>query len=225
MLNVTWSVLMRGQPNGLPQCRRVTPGAYKADIAWTRALNTLAPGYQTLSGLFRIEQLVQLVLKSSLRERLLAFDPVNTYEKAALAWPVPGLAHNCPLPLFFNDSGRTDVAFAYTCTLLPGTLQWSTPEAAVTYTVTDGLTSFLPLSYDKVLRLRGPFIAPVYQFDVSYTPKLTMDWALLLAQLQACAIPWRDSELRAIWQDDFSWAEKLAAATQEIVEANANVVT
>ena len=225
MINIAWSVLVRGKPNGLPQCRRVTPDAYKADAAWSMVLNTLVPDYQTVSGFFRVEQLLQLVLRSSQRARLLEFDPVNTYEKAALAWPVPGLSHDCPLPLFFSDSGRTDVAFAYPCILLPGTLQWSTPEVSHTYTVTDGLTDFLPLSYDKRLRLRGPFTEPVYQFDVAYTPKLELDWSRLLAQLQGIKIPWQDTARRAVWQDDFSWVEKLAALTQETVEANANVVS
>jgi len=225
MLNVAWSVLARGQLSGLAQCRRVTPAAYKADTAWTAVLNTLAPDYRTAAGCFRIEQLVRLVLRSRQRERLLALDPVNTYEKVELIFPEPGFAHTCPLPLFFADNNRQDVAFAYSCELLPLALQWTTPEGFTQYTVTDGLTSSLPLSYGKTLKLRGPFVEPVYRFDVVYTPVLEMPWKALREQLRGLHIPWRDTSLRTIWQDDFSWAEQLAAVIQETIEANAVVVS
>ena len=225
MLNIAWSVLVRGQATGLAQCRRVTPTAYKADPAWSAVLDTLVPDYRAVTGLFRVEQLVQLVLRSSLRERLLAYDPINTYEKALIAYPSPGLAHTCPLPLFFTDSSRRDVSFAYSCMLSPLRLTWLTPDGVVAYTVTDGLTSHLPLSYDKTIRLRGPFPLAVYQLDVAYTPKLEMDWQALLVQLKTCVIPWQDNDLRAIWQGDFSWVEQLAAVVQEVVEANGNVIS
>jgi hypothetical protein len=224
MLNIAWSVLVRGRPNSLAQCRRVTPAVYKEDAAWLSVLNTLAPDYRTVAGFFRIEQLVQLVLRSRLRERLLAFDPVNTYEKATLTFPPPGFAHNCPLPLTFLDRGSPEVSFAYTCLLIPSMLQWSTPEGETTYTVTEGLTSALPLSYDKALRLRGPFGEVEYRFDVAYTPRLEVDWTALKTNLQARPIPWQDAALEAIWRDDFSWVEQLAAVIQAVIEANANVV-
>jgi hypothetical protein len=224
MLNISWSVLVRGCPNGLAQCRRTTPVAFKEDPAWKAVLDTLVPDYQTVAGFFQVEQLLRLVLGSRQRERLLAFDPINTYEKATLTFPEPGFAHTCPLPLFFTDRGRRDKAFAYSCTLVPGSLQWSTPAQTVNYTVTDGLTSFLPLSYEKEIRLRGPFPEPLYQFDVAYTPVLVLELDELMGRLQALTIPWQDTELARVWREDFSWTEQMAALVMAVIEANANRV-
>ena len=219
-LNIYWTVLAQGKPSGLSYVRRITPAWFASQPAWAPVLDALTQTPDDIARCFQIEQLVQLVLHSNQRERLLAFDGLNSYEKARLSFPAPGFVTNCPLTSFFQGTGAIP-GFEFACTLNTITQRFTTPAGVFSYTVSNNLSSPLPLAPGATLRVQGPFLEPAYQFTASYSAVLRVDWPALMTRLQALKVPWADTGLRDIWATDPSWVQELAALIVDLVENNA----
>lgn len=219
-LNQYWAVLRQGHAPATPYSRNYHKEAYRRNERYDKVMATLVPSLEGVDSLFQIEQLVQQVLLTPLKDRLLDLDVLNTYQKSMLSFPEPGFDDTWPGDLFFFDDQSDDRYFDFECELDTTTNTFTTPMGSAAYSVSNNLTSHLILVPGKTIRLKGPFTAPLYVFRVVFQPKLSVNWPQLIQQLETLDLPWEDADLRRIWKDDFSWVNRLAAVTVSTVEAN-----
>jgi hypothetical protein len=216
MINRIWSTLNRGLTPTSPYSRKLSAG-YSSTQPNQRVLDVLVPpSLPVLEYHFRIERLVQALLRSVLRERALAFDPVNTYEKVTLGYPEPGFATSAVYPAFFGGGVTEGLSFTAECILNPaGT--FTVDGETQTFTITDGLTSVLTLPQSKTVRFRDIAVGDVFQ--ISFIPQLTAPLPWLVQRLESVEIVWPDAALRQIWQQDWYWLNRLSAAVLAVAEA------
>lgn len=220
MINRIWTILNRGITPTSPYSRKLTPNLYTAEWPNQQALDILVPfSMPVLERHFRIEQLVQGVLKSSVAERARAFDVLNTYEKAEITYPEAG---------FFDDSiyegfyiGDEGESFSIYCELDPAALTFTVDGIVQSFTITNNLTSALQLSADAQVRFRGPF-SGLDRFTISYTPFLKVPWQSLLQQLDIVDMVWSDKDLRTVWLEDYFWLNRISAVVLMVAEGGEN---
>lgn len=220
-LNIYWTVLAQGTVPNMSYVRRISPVWYAPKPEWLAVAEALIITSDDVKKYFQIEQLVQLVLHSNQRGRLMSFDSLNSYEKTALQFPAEGFGTNCVLPVFFQNTGENDISFDMDCTLNTIAQQFTTPAGVFPYTVSNNLSSPLPLAPGKTMRVQGPFPVATYQFRAAFVASLRVDWPVLLARLMLLKLPWSDNGLRDIWAADPSWVQRLAALIVNLVESNA----
>jgi hypothetical protein len=227
--NVLWSILASGNDGGQPSfCRYID--IYNLEIMKPDPgiIDVLVPFSDPLLRAKYVEGLTQLVLKSSLRERALALDPVNTYEKATLSWPDAGAFYQATpsgeLTITTQaedekllEAGRGFVQTGLQINTGLRTLACSFGEFS--YTMSGGLSSHLPLLPGLTLRLRFSTVSPAYSVDYSYVADAKVDWVATLARAKASEPEWDDPLLRDIWENDPIWTNRLAAFVLSAVEA------
>ena len=159
MINKIWTILNRGEAPTSPYSRKLTPYLYQSSWPNQRALDLLVPvSVPVLEQHFRIEQLVQGILKSSVASKAALLDPLNTYKKATITYPEAGFSDDSIYDTFYPSSVGDGESFSVQCTINPGAGTFTVDGTAQTFTVTNNITSALTLPSDKKMQLRGPFI-------------------------------------------------------------------
>lgn len=216
MINRIWTILNRGVVPASAFSRKLSPYLFSDRWPNQQALDILVPFRgPVLERHFRIEQLVQGLLRSSVADAARQLDPLNTYEKATISYPVPGFQCDSIYTAYFSDPRNLEESFSADCALDPVNNLFYVNDEVQAYTVASGLTSLLQLPNETLVRFRGPFYG-VDSFLVSGTPYLTVPWPELLQRLELVEIAWSDNDLRSIWQNDYFWLNRISAVVLEI---------
>lgn len=216
MINKIWTILNRGSVPSSPFGRRTTASLYSEENPNRHVLDVLNPlTLSTIEAQFRIEQAVQLVLRSILRADALAFDPVNTYEKAALTYPSEGFADDSQYELTY--SGQASAYFSKECVLT--STEFTVDGQTVSYSTTNTLSESLEIANGVTIRVRGP-VTGTDTFQIIYMPALQVPWNSLIKELEQLEIDWPRKELRTVWLHDYLWLNRIAAIVMAIAEGN-----
>jgi hypothetical protein len=229
-INRIWSILSKGQPYGNPAfSRKVTPQAYDALRSEGRGmLDALQPYNDELFRAVHAEYVGQFLLRSQLRDRALALDPANSYEKALLQFPDPGAVIS---PISITDpftvnttvddwelarQGTGLVTFNCTVDTVASTL--AVYDNVFPYTVTNGLSSAIRVFPGLTLRFRSDFAALSYEFVYQYALPSVVDWPALRTRVANVTPIWESEDLKRIWLEDPRWDQRLAAFIMATVE-------
>lgn len=231
MINLAWSALTRGDFTlweTAPYARRTTTSILKFDGPAYK-LSALVPYGDNLLRAHLIEQLVQLVLGSSLRDRLLELDSLNTYEKVNLIYPVPGqyvgsLPSGVSLTSVYEDSVFYDQGsgdLKYEITIDPTSLEVVVDGGnPVDYSSNNNLTSPIEIVPGLSIRLKGDLGVTPFTFLVNYVADPSVAWREVLARVKRTNWGWEDTELRDIAEQDPLWTNQLSAYVVSAVEDN-----
>lgn len=226
-INTMWGILMQGDSYD-PQeiSRRVARGVFKESTEYLTTLNALVPYKDQILRSFQVEQLVRLVLAGILRERALAFDPINTYEKSTLVFPPPGslnttmpndsrIVHQTE-PDAFEEIGNGQVVFH--CSVVPAAGSFTTQYGLRSFTMTNNLSSLIAIEGGFKIRMKGDIGAAPFTFDLSYIGEPSIDWLGLYNRIKAMHHVWTDADLRDIYVNDVYWHNQLAAVIMNSLE-------
>lgn len=232
-INAAWTALSKADFllwQTAPYVRRTTPKLFKFNGPGYK-VDALVPFGDNLLRSFQIEQLIQLVLRSCLRERLLEGDALNTYEKANLEYPLPGTYWNADdlpattrlnafsTPQSFLQAGKGDITF--NCTVDPGALTCTVDNTRVeTFTYANNLTSRIELLPGFEIQFKGDIGGSPFTFLVNFVTDPAVNWRETLARAQNVSWRWNDPELREIAEQDPLWTNKLAAYVVSAIEDN-----
>ena len=219
MINKIWTILNRGDTPTSPYGRKMTPQLFANDWPNQRALDILVPfSAPVLDQHFRIEQLVQGLLKSSVREQALAYDTLTTYEKASITYPEPGFVSGSVYSTSFPSDVSDEESFSVNCILDPVAQTFQVEQDdPQTFTITGQLTSKLELPQDKFVQFRGPFVG-TDRFLISYNPYLKVPWMEIATRLEFIDIDWSDKDLRDVWLNDHLWLNRVSAVVLQIAQ-------
>jgi len=231
MINTTWSVLSRSNSNGnLCWSRRVDPLAFDFDQDEGQAmLSALIPHNDDNLRSLYIEEIVQMLLRSPQRQRILDADPVNTYEKSRLQFPPPGSAYTFqqePTEMRLYVAGDDAVLLgsgrgfvAVTCEVNPNTNTLTHSFGEEEFTIDGNLSSEISLVPGLSIRLQSDFATALnYLLKLTYSVNSRVDWTQMLARAESVDAVWRDPQLREIWEKDPLWTNRLAAFATATVE-------
>lgn len=226
-INTIWGVLMQGVQHD-PQeiSRKVARAVFDENTQYLATLNVLVPYKDQILRSFQVEQLVRLLLASTLRGRALALDPINTYEKSTLMFPEPGslntalpgtsrLVHMTS-PSAFEDYGNGQVVFS--CAVNPAAGTFTSVDGVQSFTVSNNLSSIITVTGGFQIRFQGALGGAPFTFDLAYTADPTMRWMRLLANIKAMEHIWLDEDLRNIYVEDVYWQNQIAAVIMNSVE-------
>jgi hypothetical protein len=227
MLNKIWSILAKGKiltPSAYN--RKVNPDIYSRNQAVEGVINTLVPYIDNLYRPVHIEECVQLLLMSDLRDRALAFDPINTYEKTKMLYPTPGEFDNLSPSArirYFTDPGALlalgtgDIQID--CTYDGTGLDITTKDGVFPFIISNNQSSVVELKEGLKFRMYGPFSAGTSSFSITYVDSPRIEWGTILTNLEALgSLSWQDSELRQVWDTDINWINRVAAVILNAVE-------
>jgi len=232
LLNKYWTVLSKADIylwQTAPYVRKTTPQLFREGPDEYK-IDALIPFGDNLLRSFQIEELIQLVLMSPFAQRLLDLDPLNSYSKARLEYPVPGVHHSAGLPTgvrllssttdnAFIEYGNGDISFE--CTVTPGAGTITVDNGpAISFTSGNNLTSAIVIKPGFVIQLQGNIGASPFTFTVNFVSKLSIDWAGILRRVQLTKWEWRDSDLKNTAEEDPVWTRVLAAYVVDAVESN-----
>ena len=192
-------------------------------------LDVLVPFQDNLLRAYYSEELIKLILKSPFRDRLLEFDPLNTYEKTDLVFPEPGEAITFleePTPMTIHTAADEEVllqdgrgSVALDCSADPVTEVLTHNFGTEDFTVTNGLSSHIVLLPGLTIRLQSDFAtADPYVFKYTYSIRPRVDWIDMLRKAGDVDRIWADPELKNIWDKDPLWTNRLAAFAVSTVE-------
>ena len=227
--NKAWSILFRGFPGDNPAYSRyVDPAVFEKS---TPMLDAVAPPGigDTLYRARQADELIGVLLRSSLRARFLAWDVSNTYEKATLVPPPPGATYRettAGTVTIFTQAEDTDLAAkgvahkTFLITIDTAAEELSFDTTTLPYTMTNGLSSHLVLCPGLTIRLRFPTMLATHQVIYEYALRVNMDWESLLARIETIDTEWGDTGLNAIWSTHWLWTERLAAYLLNALEAS-----
>jgi hypothetical protein len=227
MLNKIWSILARGEfLTPYPYNRKVTQEAYLRNNDVDGLISILVPYGDKLYRTFHIEECVQLLLMSELRERALEFDPINTYEKSNMVYPTAGEFVDelgSGRVQFFTDEGALralgtgDVQIE--CEVDSGAMTLTTLDGVFDYTLTNNQSSEIELRTGLKIRLYGPLPGGTFSFTVSYIDDTFVEWGTILQNIENLkTIPWQDGDLKEVWDKDIYWVNRMAAIILNAVE-------
>lgn len=228
-LNKIWAILSKGDViTAQDYARRVDADIYNTSSPVEDVIDMLVPYSDTLLRSHYIEQLTQLVLMSSVRERALNFDPLNTYEKAKLVNPTPGETTDLedPTVVFLTQEGAHETQgqgiLDVTCTVDPVSSTFTTIYDSSTFTVTNNLTSPLIILDGFVIRLSGDLPASTFSFNVRYVADPNVDWERITEITLRRSYTWTDPSLKEIWDTSPVWVDRLGALILSTVEQSSN---
>lgn len=221
--NKAWSILMRGRPAGSPgYWRHVDYTSYARELAPNSMLEALMP-LSRRDDLYRAkyaEEFVQLILRSRLRDRFLAWDPHNAYETATLQFPGLGDSYReitvgdlvvytsaDPLVLQRTEFGSRTFNLSIDTALQ----QVNFSGGSVSYTLTNGLSSHIVLIPGLTIRLRFNTTIPVHNVVYTYSSGVLIDWVSLWDRVSKSEVTWSSPVLKDHWENNVLWTERLAA--------------
>jgi hypothetical protein len=233
-INVAWTILSKADIymwETAPYVRRTTPPVFAiGDGGPTYKIDVLIPFGDNLLRAYHIEELIQLVLKSPLRDRLLALDPVNTYEKANLEYPVPGdyvgevvpegvrVVSNIARDAFTNLGNGSPI---FKCAVDPvgGTVTVD-DNLIIAFTAANNLTSEIEIAPGFVIQFQGPLGVTPFTFSINFVTDPRVDWRATLNRARMTPWNWQDIDLRNIAEQDPLWTNQLSAYVMAAIEDN-----
>lgn len=227
-LNRTWGILAKERESAsLAYYRKFSENVYSSDRTLDRILDILVPyaDYDDLGRGHRINSLINVLLRSTLRDRTLDFDALNTYEKAKLSFPEQGLVEadfgiSINLGTFDPNFGVFRVwgsAVAGVVSYADSSNNAGTPDQ--NYVITNSLSN-------KILILENE---PHFNFQFTEDPNGSfsftvigsphMDYSGILKAMELIHIEQHmDKELRDIFTKEDNWVDRLAAVITHVVE-------
>jgi hypothetical protein len=231
-INASWTALSKADFllwQTAPYVRKTTPKLFKFNGPGYK-VDALIPFGDNLLRAYQIEQVIQLVLASPLRDRLLEDDALNTYEKANLTYPRPGFVIDDGLPTGvrpvteFNEESFVELGNGepiFKVEVDPNTLTATINDSTVdTFTYANNLTSDITLAPGFVVRLQGNIGVSTFTFYINFTANPKVDWRGTLARLERTTWRWEDPDLRDIAEQDPLWTNRIAAYAVSAIEDN-----
>lgn len=227
--NKAWSILFRGVPGSTPEySRHVDPAAFEASTVMLDAV--VPPGVgDSLYRSVQADELIGLILRSSFRDRFLAWDSYNTYEKASLVIPPPGATYrettagSVTIYTAANDVELRARGVAHKkLSLVIDTVSEdvSYDDVTLPYTISNGLTSHIILSPGLTVQMRFPTMLSEHTIIYDYVTSVDMEWESLLNRVEDTAVTWKDLEFQKTWSDHWVWTERLAAFVFNALETS-----
>ncbi len=227
-LNRTWGILAKEQESAnLQYYRKFSENVYSPDRTLNRILDILVPyaDYDDLGRGHRINSLINILLQSTLRERTLNFDALNTYEKAKLTFPEQGLLDTAfgisiNLGTFDPNFGVFRVwgsAIAGVVSYDPSSNNAGTPDQ--NYVITNNLSNKITI-LESNPHFNFQFTTdPNGNFGFTVIGAPHMDYSGILKAMEIIHIEQQmDKELRAIFTKEDNWVDRLAAVITHVVE-------
>jgi hypothetical protein len=229
ILNRTWGILAKERAStNYSYYRKFSENIYSSNNELDRLLDIMVP--YTLTDDYgrghRIEALVQILMKSILRERTIDFEQIYTYEKSNMIYPEAGVQNN-PFEISIN-LGKMDPNFGVLRIIgeaNAGVVSYSDASdnagtSNQNYVITNNLSSIIPLADNQTdfnFRFR---IEPGGPFAFTLFGSPSVDYAGILEAMNAIDIASRftDKELRDIYTKEDNWVDRLAACITHVVE-------
>lgn len=210
-INKIWSILGQGETYSGPAARKMDAALYSPNIDFSEVFNCLFGGLDTLETQFYIEQYVQLVLKSIVKDTALDFDPINTYSKTVLQYAPVGFVDNYPERVYYFE-GDDPMNYLNTASVdgtgLTITINDGTPQA---FTYNNDLSSRIVLPNNDEIQLGGELDSGVVTFTMQNFIQLQVDWEKRFALLGLKRLPWTDADLRNVYVNEINWVDRLSA--------------
>jgi hypothetical protein len=228
-LNRTWGILTKERASAnLQYYRKFSENVYSSDRRLDRILDILVPyaGYDDLGRGHRVDALLNVLLRSVLRDRTLAFDPLNTYEKAKLSFPEQGVLDadfgiSINLGTFDPNFGFFRVwgeAVGGIVSYNPASNNGGTPDQ--NYVITNNLSNKI-LILEQEPHFNFQFTEdPNGNFGFTVVGNPTVDFSGILQAMEAIQIEndIEDKELRDIFTKEDNWVDRMAAIITYVVE-------
>jgi hypothetical protein len=225
-----WSVLSKDDFTlweAAPYARHITGSVLKTDGPLYK-LSALVPFGDNLLRAHQIEQLVQQVRRSSLADRLLELDPLNTYDLDNLQYPSPGQTHS-ELPdgvtvrTVYDESAFVDLGQGsphFSCSVNPVAGTITVNGTTSDFTATNNLSSPVELGPGFTMYMKGDLGVTNFEFLIILNANPKTDWKGTLDRVTATSWRWEDPELKDIAEQDPLWTNRLAAYVVSAVEDN-----
>jgi hypothetical protein len=226
MINIMWSVLNRGMT--CPTGRQVSAEAYTLVDKYNVLHNTLVPGADVIYSSCCSEQLLQAILNSSYKDRLNSLDVLNTYEYP-LAFPralSTMTVSTAPVTVTILKDGS---AFKWVAAEFNIYVNPTASTASVTglgkkkdyvYSITDNLTSKIPLDVGLYMRMTGPLPAVPFNVNVKCEVPFTRNLTEILIPVES--VTWYNAEYKKAYSAEVNPAEKAAILTFNLYEGITN---
>jgi hypothetical protein len=205
--------------------RKVDPTQYRYNEEYTRLIDMLVPYGDELFRTYRIEQLVQLVLRSDMADRLEENDPVNLYTRAPLQFPEPSSTNTeAPVTItHLTDKAVTQFeqqgVHSVEVTVNPGSLTLeSDVTGIVSFTYSNLLSNAIEILPGRSIRMQGPLPGTPFTFVINYVGDTLVDWPALIKLVDSQEYNWTDATLREFFQNDINWINRVAAVVLLAVE-------
>jgi len=227
MINRIWSILAAGAPiieEGY--ARKVASSAFNIETSFRDDLGLLVPFNDRLFRAYAIEQVTQTLFLSTLKDRALAFDPFNTYEKAVLQYPAAGAFDNSPvevvhivLPTAFTDAGQGILQIE--CSVDPTAKTVTTRFGVSTYTVSNNLSTPVQLFPGFSIIFQGLIPLTPFSFTAEYVSTVSYDWVGTMKKISNKNVQWLDPDIRAIFDNSLNWIDKFSAFALNAIQGSA----
>ena len=228
-LNRTWGILAKEQESSnLQFYRKFSENVYSPERSLVRILDILVPyaKYDDLGRGHRIDSLISILLRSTLRDRVLDFDPLNTYEKAKLSFPEQGVIDtdfgiSINLGTFDPNFGFFRVwgeAVAGVVSYDPSSNNAGTPNQ--NYVITNSLSNKITI-LESNPHFNFQFTEdPNGSFGFTVVGNPTVDFSGILQAMEFIRIEDQieDKELRDTFTREDNWVDRLAAIIIYVVE-------
>lgn len=222
MINIFWSILNRGLTCSTG--RQVSKEAYKQVDKYTTLHNLLVPPADIAYSSCSSEQILQTVLNSSYRSRLLALDTLNTYD-----FPLP-------FPMYTSTMAISTTPVTVTVLKDGITFPWVSREfnaqvypssnlvtvtglgasKTYSYSMADNLSSKIPLDIGLYIRMSGTL--PGSDFTINVKCEVPFNRNLNTLLPEASSVPWYNAEYRKLYIDEVNPAEKTAILAFNLYE-------
>jgi hypothetical protein len=190
-------------------------------------LDLFVPFQDNLLQSYHADQCIQLLQGSILSDRVLEFDQENTYRRAELQFPTPGVFEDSPITVLptvsstaYRDLG--DGILRLNCDVVVATPSITTRLGTQTFTMTNGLSSVITLVPGFDIRFNEDLPGGDFSFTIEFIADPAVDWnhILFMAEANKWSIP--DPELREIHREDSFWNNRLAALLMNAIENSNN---
>jgi hypothetical protein len=226
MINIFWSVLNRSVT--CSSGRQVSEEAYKSVDKYTTLHNLLVPPSDIIFSSCCAEQILQAVLNSSYKDRLMTLDTLNTYE-FSLPFPMniaTTTVTTSPVSVTVLKDGNSftwvskEFNVAVDPTALTATVSGMGRVRNYSYSVTDNLSSKIPLDTGLYLRMAGPFPGSGFNINVRCEVPFTRQLTSILPAPELVA--WYNAEYRRLYMAEVNPVEKIAILAFNLYEGIAN---
>lgn len=222
-INKIWSILGQGELYTGPSARKMNPALYSPNIDFIEVFEILFGGLDSLEIQFYIEQYVQLVFKSIIKDTALDFDPINTYSKTVLQYAPVGFVSNADdfgLVVYWYEG--PDPANYLLVAEIDGTVLTISFNGGDTQTFTyvNNLSSVITLPNNDTIRIGGELSPLTLPMTLQNYIPLQVDWEKRFSLLNTKRLPWTDPDLKNIYTNEINWVDRLSAVILQAAIAN-----
>jgi hypothetical protein len=225
MINTFWSVLNRGVT--CPTGRQVSLGIYSPVDKYSSLHNMLVPASDIAYSSCASEQILQAVLNSSYKDKLYALDPMNTYEHP-LTFPMNTAMVALPsvavgVSIIKESDSFNWISNIFNVQIHPGDSTASVSGLGgtkeYTYSVTNNLSSKIPLDTGLYVRMTGPI--PESDFAIHVQCEIPFNRSIKNIISLESAI-WYNAEYRKLYTQETNPVEKVAILAFNLYEGIIN---